>query len=202
MFNEFTQFNRNTLQGGGGSGLGLWICRNLATLHGGRLVGDLKHVIYSNGFHVVMIATVDAQHFESAGEGEGSTFIVELPTYLKSANSFLDSIPSILDVVSTTNSRPASSSNISLRIVPIEEDEDRLTGDEVIDLESGNPSRDLTILIVDDSSPNRLFIRSDRYFAWMLIHHLCCILLQEDRQPNAEEQHEQERAGRLHHSGS
>ena len=38
MFNEFMQFNRNTLQGGGGSGLGLWICKNLATLHGGRLV--------------------------------------------------------------------------------------------------------------------------------------------------------------------
>ena len=38
MFNEFMQFNRNTLQGGGGSGLGLWICKNLAVLHGGRLV--------------------------------------------------------------------------------------------------------------------------------------------------------------------
>ena len=38
MFNEFMQFNRNTLQGGGGSGLGLWICKNLATLHGGNLV--------------------------------------------------------------------------------------------------------------------------------------------------------------------
>lgn len=38
VFNEFAQFNRNTLQGGGGSGLGLWICRNLATLHGGEMV--------------------------------------------------------------------------------------------------------------------------------------------------------------------
>ena len=39
MFHEFMQFNRNTLQGGGGSGLGLWISKNLAVLHGGRLVG-------------------------------------------------------------------------------------------------------------------------------------------------------------------
>jgi len=38
MFQQFSQFNRSTLQGGGGSGLGLWICKNLAAFHGGRLV--------------------------------------------------------------------------------------------------------------------------------------------------------------------
>ena len=38
MFKQFTQFNRNALQGGGGSGLGLWICKNLSAFHGGRLV--------------------------------------------------------------------------------------------------------------------------------------------------------------------
>ncbi len=38
MFKQFAQFNRNALQGGGGSGLGLWICKNLAAFHGGRLV--------------------------------------------------------------------------------------------------------------------------------------------------------------------
>ena len=40
IFNEFTQFNARALQGGGGSGLGLWICRNLAALHGGRMVSE------------------------------------------------------------------------------------------------------------------------------------------------------------------
>ena len=41
MFKQFAQFNRNALQGGGGSGLGLWICKNLAAYHGGRLVRPL-----------------------------------------------------------------------------------------------------------------------------------------------------------------
>ena len=44
MFHEFVQFNRNTLQGGGGSGLGLWICRNLAAMHGGAMVSS-SHVL-------------------------------------------------------------------------------------------------------------------------------------------------------------
>jgi signal transduction histidine kinase len=40
LFKQFSQFNRNSLQGGGGAGLGLWICKNLAAFHGGRLVLD------------------------------------------------------------------------------------------------------------------------------------------------------------------
>ncbi len=54
MFHEFMQFNRNTLQGGGGSGLGLWICKNLAVLHGGRLVG--RYVLHlKNVSNIVII---------------------------------------------------------------------------------------------------------------------------------------------------
>eukprot|EP01036_Dinobryon_divergens_P023244 gene23244-31570_t len=57
MFKQFTQFNRNLLQGGGGSGLGLWICKNLASFHGGRM------------------------GFQSEGLGKGSTFFIDLPVY-------------------------------------------------------------------------------------------------------------------------
>ena len=36
VFGEFAQFNRNQLQGGGGSGLGLWISRRIIHMHKGR----------------------------------------------------------------------------------------------------------------------------------------------------------------------
>ena len=46
MFQQFAQFNRNALQGGGGSGLGLWICKNLAKFHGGRLVTNINCMLH------------------------------------------------------------------------------------------------------------------------------------------------------------
>eukprot|EP01035_Chromulina_nebulosa_P069321 gene69321-biopygen19947 len=57
IFGEFTQFNRNELQGGGGSGLGLWISRRIILLHKGYM------------------------GVTSAGHGHGSTFYFELPLF-------------------------------------------------------------------------------------------------------------------------
>jgi signal transduction histidine kinase len=54
---EFTQFDRNKLQGGNGSGLGLWISRKIVEFHNGRL------------------------EFTSDGEGTGTTFYLELPLH-------------------------------------------------------------------------------------------------------------------------
>ena len=56
LFNEIVQFNPGELQGGGGSGLGLWISKRIVDMHDGTIGID------------------------SAGEGFGSTFFVELPT--------------------------------------------------------------------------------------------------------------------------
>ena len=55
LFKEIVQFNPEKLQGGGGSGLGLWISKNIVDLHGGRL------------------------SVHSEGEGKGSTFRLEIP---------------------------------------------------------------------------------------------------------------------------
>lgn len=63
LFSQFAQFNKNELQGGGGSGLGLWISHNIVERHGGSL------------------------KFESAGEGSGSSFFFGLTLYSKRKKS-------------------------------------------------------------------------------------------------------------------
>ena len=55
LFQEGVQFNPNKLQAGQGSGLGLWISKGIVAFHHGKLSAT------------------------SAGEGQGSTFTLELP---------------------------------------------------------------------------------------------------------------------------
>ena len=65
LFGQYVQFNPNRLQEGKGSGLGLWISKGIAELHGG-IIG-----VYSEG------------------EGKGSTFYLDLPVHFhKSDNEF------------------------------------------------------------------------------------------------------------------
>jgi len=55
VFGQFAQFNANKLQGGGGSGLGLWICKEIIKQHDGVI------------------------NFYSGGAGLGTTFVIGLP---------------------------------------------------------------------------------------------------------------------------
>lgn len=57
LFGEGVQFDADKLQGGGGSGLGLWISRGIAESHGGSITAD------------------------SEGHEQGSTFTMTLPLY-------------------------------------------------------------------------------------------------------------------------
>jgi CheY-like chemotaxis protein len=67
LFREGVQFNPNELQGGQGSGLGLWISREIVSLHGGTIA------------------------VTSEGLGKGSTFEVRLPLR---RTFYLDDLPS------------------------------------------------------------------------------------------------------------
>eukprot|EP01038_Epipyxis_sp_PR26KG_P004961 gene4961-6936_t len=65
LFKQFSQFDRNVLQGGGGSGLGLWISNAIIDAHG----GEMKCI--------------------SCGCGLGSSFSFVLPLYLLPMSSTL-----------------------------------------------------------------------------------------------------------------
>eukprot|EP01036_Dinobryon_divergens_P030629 gene30629-39902_t len=58
VFGAFTQFRANELQGGGGTGLGLWISQEIIKTHGSVI------------------------HFRSEGLGKGTTFFFILPMYV------------------------------------------------------------------------------------------------------------------------
>jgi hypothetical protein len=68
VFCEFSQMQRNALQGGGGSGLGLWISKRIIVMHNGTI------------------------GFRSEGRGKGCTFYFELPIFLASAFSAVDQV--------------------------------------------------------------------------------------------------------------
>ena len=63
LFGQYVQFNANKLQEGKGSGLGLWISKGIAELHGG-IIG-----VYSEG------------------EGKGSTFYLDLPVHFHESDN-------------------------------------------------------------------------------------------------------------------
>eukprot|EP01036_Dinobryon_divergens_P031854 gene31854-41336_t len=127
VFNQFAQFNRNTLQGGGGSGLGLWICRNLAAMHGG------------------------AMHFRSDGEGLGSTFYVHLPVFHRRSDP--EAEPTLVESIGD----PRWAAIHPFDIKTDDDDNDNDPAGEVLeavtDIEMG--VKKLRVLIVDDSSANR-----------------------------------------------
>lgn len=89
VFGEFSQFNAKELQGGGGSGLGLWICKEIVKQHGG-IIG-----CYSDG------------------PGQGSTFFVQLHSY-KDVNVSPSRVDSFQDFDSNSSTYDLEGNSVEL----------------------------------------------------------------------------------------
>ena len=81
LFNEVVQFHAKAHQGGGGSGLGLWISKKIVDMHGGSI------------------------GVRSEGEGRGSTFFFSLPMQLAQMKPSPSSVHRIPLVDMTLGSR-------------------------------------------------------------------------------------------------
>jgi len=145
VFGEFTQFDKSKLQGGGGSGLGLWISRRIATLHGGTLT------------------------FHSEGLGKGATFYLRLPVFHLQRqgirmNSDISSL-GVRDPISPTRILPEELVSIPLTNISQQQLQAEVDVDNA-DVEMGMMSvsidrtrfSDWKILIVDDSLLSRKII--------------------------------------------
>lgn len=130
LFNQIVQFNANELQGGGGSGIGLWVSKKIVDLHRGKV----------------------RVHSEL---GVGSTFTVELP--LKRAADVVESERE--ENHSRIRIRPAAHRQRDAsgsRVVPIADvptaDDSARRG---ITVDAPRTAYQGRALIVDDSSLNR-----------------------------------------------
>jgi len=137
LFQEGVQFNASKLQDGGGSGLGLFISKELIELHGGEITA------------------------ESNGIGRGSTFLVKLPVY-KSTSSRLSretKDPTGKDEEAVEGERYHTSSSENFTLIN-EEPPSRLATGERMTVQVGHSQEPHRILVVDDVATTlKLLIR-------------------------------------------
>ena len=148
LFNEVIQFHAKAHQGGGGSGLGLWISKKIIDMHGGSI------------------------GVRSEGEGRGCTFYFSLPimpVYDESnnrpntlaANVEIEVQPESIANYSSIVSSPVQTTSIkstgisqAAQIKP--ELEKSETARYLANLDAGSPGFvNLRVLVVDDSALNR-----------------------------------------------
>jgi CheY-like chemotaxis protein len=143
IFEENTQFNANELQGGQGSGLGLYIAKGIVNHHDGNI------------------------QVSSKGLGHGTTFTITLPLYEQQEQQQLLQVAEKLDgdmsgvhkdqhrnrVITTETSSVFDSTSVSvdeeLGTIPT------TTAYSSVPPQQGRQQRSLNILIADDSITNR-----------------------------------------------
>lgn len=108
VFNEIVQFNANTQQGGGGSGLGLWITKKILELHVGRVglesEGEGKGCLFF--FEVPLIAAGSADTEDYAAIGQKLSVCHRLSVH--------DPCPPVPEHTETKESRPTAPMNLLL----------------------------------------------------------------------------------------
>ena len=147
LFQEGIQFNANQLQGGQGSGLGLWISKGFVDLHKGSLVAS------------------------SEGIGRGSQFSMELPVYLSSSTDSIytqiqdddmESRCSSCDNIEYTSTSTTSfgwkpPAWASIRVAPMNIDPEPAETP-LLPSPASVKVKKTRILVVDDSTPTRKMV--------------------------------------------
>jgi signal transduction histidine kinase len=142
LFQQFVQFNKNELQGGGGSGLGLWIARTIVDLHYGELA------------------------FESEGVGLGTSFYFDIPLFIGSLATKSMATARVHPEVVESISASFPEANAHVRNIPPYSLQYEEPG--TVDIESGSSEAEdffssnnlaISFLIVDDLAMNRKFLR-------------------------------------------
>jgi len=131
LFKNVVQFNPGLHQNGGGSGLGMFISKNIMDLHKG-CIG-----VYS------------------AGMGHGCTFTIELPIIVNTINihdSYIYTSSTDLKI-----SENDSSNNNDMNMT--ESELSPSNGSTIVDSESEHVNAKIKALVVDDSSMNRKMVR-------------------------------------------
>ena len=143
LFKEVVQFNANVQQGGGGTGLGLWLTKNIVDLHGGRVGMHSEGEGMGCTFFLeipITLCDVDDEYINQSNEAPSSHLQVSNQDYLNdtSANSF--NLP--VDVFCKSK-HPFTTENASRRM------------DSHMEESEGTLKNGLNVLVVDDSALNR-----------------------------------------------
>jgi len=152
MFGKFVQFNANHLQGGGGSGLGLWICKNIVEQHEGIIT------------------------LKSDGPHHGTTFTIRMNCYLdpvcSNTSSNIHKDPGFQSILKSIARQEISKSASRSDFRGLHERSGSL---ELCILNAGSPVHALenkcimsspricstfNILVVDDSNMNRKILKN------------------------------------------